>query len=256
MKVYRKRRAVFIGTALLLFSVPAGAAAQQSEQQSVEQQKREETSVGDRARMRGQQDRQQAEEQYQLLRDSTAAYRKIISDDPQGEQRKEIVSQASCVAIFPEVREGALVVGAKRSKGVVSCKTEEGEWSAPSFFRLTGASVGLQAGLEKTGLVLAFRDQEAKEKLKGGNVALGRDLTVDFGVKEAGVGTEPADVTAFSSKKGGKLGLSAGTTKIKVDEKALHAYYTEQMSNREVLSTPHGKARSDISSALIELISS
>src|SRR5262245_47776225 len=70
-----------------------------------------------------------------------------------------------CVAIFPHVVKGAFVFGARRGKGVVSCRDSQGRWSPPAFFTLSGGSWGLQIGAEASDVVLFFMTERGAKSL-------------------------------------------------------------------------------------------
>jgi SH3 domain-containing YSC84-like protein 1 len=56
----------------------------------------------------------------------------------------EVLNGAKCIAVVPHMIKGGFVFGAKHGRGVATCRTENGAWSAPSFFTVTGGSWGAQ----------------------------------------------------------------------------------------------------------------
>ena len=71
---------------------------------------------------------------------------------------ESIWDRARCVAVMPDVKKAAFVIGGEFGKGVVSCKTANG-WSAPVFLRLEKGSFGAQIGAESTDLVLLVMNE-------------------------------------------------------------------------------------------------
>ena len=59
--------------------------------------------------------------------------------------------RAHCVAVIPELKKAAFIVGGEYGKGVMSCRAGDG-WSAPAFMQLAKGSWGFQAGAEEVGL--------------------------------------------------------------------------------------------------------
>jgi lipid-binding SYLF domain-containing protein len=56
---------------------------------------------------------------------------------------------AKCIAVFPNVIEFGFIVAGKGGPGIVSCREKEsGEWGSPAIYKLSAASVGLQAGVQ------------------------------------------------------------------------------------------------------------
>ena len=82
---------------------------------------------------------------------------------PQG-----LLARAEGVAIIPSVVKGGFVVGVRRGHGVVLVRDEQNRWHAPQFITLTGGSVGFQAGLQATDVILVFRTRRSIEGLRDG----------------------------------------------------------------------------------------
>ena len=54
------------------------------------------------------------------------------------------------IAIIPNLRKGGLVVGVQYGRGVLLVRDDNGTWQPPSLIKLTGGSVGTQAGFQAT----------------------------------------------------------------------------------------------------------
>src|SRR5262245_28154793 len=68
-----------------------------------------------------------------------------------------VLADAQGVAIFPRVVKAGFVVGGRAGRGVVFSRLPGGSWAGPAFAHVGGASVGLQAGVAGTDLVLVFK---------------------------------------------------------------------------------------------------
>jgi lipid-binding SYLF domain-containing protein len=64
------------------------------------------------------------------------------------------LSTAKGLAIIKET-EGGLIVGGRGGKGVLIRRTADGKWSAPLAVDSGGLSVGLQAGVQGSGVVMS-----------------------------------------------------------------------------------------------------
>jgi hypothetical protein len=51
---------------------------------------------------------------------------------------------ASAIAVFPSVKKGAFVFGARWGDGLISMKEENGCWIPPSYVHITGVNFGFQ----------------------------------------------------------------------------------------------------------------
>lgn len=82
-----------------------------------------------------------------------------IEGTPDGGIPDYIISKANCIAVIPSVKKAAFVVGASYGKGIVTCR-RKGNWSAPVFIRLAGASFGFQIGGQATDIILVSVNQK------------------------------------------------------------------------------------------------
>ena len=94
---------------------------------------------------------------------------------------EELFEQTRCVAIFPDVPRAAFGLGGSHGAGVVSCRDEEGDWSAPVFMTVSGGSIGLQLGYQTSDLLLFFVNDRASRTLLDSQTSLGADLRVAAG---------------------------------------------------------------------------
>ena len=90
-----------------------------------------------------------------------------------------LLEQAQGVAIIPNVIKVGFVAGARRGHGVVMVRDAEGEWSLPQFVTLTGGSVGWQAGIQGTDVVLVFTTKKGVEGLLRGKFTIGADAAAN-----------------------------------------------------------------------------
>jgi len=57
----------------------------------------------------------------------------------------KIMSDAKCIAVVPSMVRIAVGFGGNHGKGVATCRTENGRWSAIAPITITGGSWGLQS---------------------------------------------------------------------------------------------------------------
>lgn len=81
-----------------------------------------------------------------------------------------LVENAAGIMIFPSVGKVGFVAAFEGGTGVACAHTDRG-WSYPSFMALSGASVGLQAGIKGGAVVLVFLSRELFEDALAGGVS-------------------------------------------------------------------------------------
>jgi SH3 domain-containing YSC84-like protein 1 len=77
---------------------------------------------------------------------------------------EEVLSNAKCILVVPDLIKGGFILGAKHGRGVATCRTAEG-WSAPAFVSLSGGSAGLQIGVEGVDLVMLVMNDQGFQHL-------------------------------------------------------------------------------------------
>ena len=85
------------------------------------------------------------------------------------------------VVVVPDSIKGGLVIAARRGHGLLSVRKPDGTWSNPSFVTLTGGSIGFQAGVQSSDIVLVFRSARGVESIVNGKFTLGADAGVAAG---------------------------------------------------------------------------
>ena len=93
---------------------------------------------------------------------------------------EEVLSNAQCILVVPDLIKGNFIIGGKHGRGVATYHTSD-VWSAPAFVSVGGGSWGSQIGVEGVDLVrLIMNDQgfqhllSSKFELTGeGSVAAG-----------------------------------------------------------------------------------
>src|ERR1700719_306558 len=77
---------------------------------------------------------------------------------------EEVLSNAKCILVVPNLIKGGFIFGGKHGRGVASCRTSEG-WSAPAFVSVGGGSWGLQIGVEGVDLVMLVMNDRGLQHL-------------------------------------------------------------------------------------------
>ena len=142
---------------------------------------------------------------------------------------KDLLDRAEAVAVFPGMIKAGFVVGGRGGSGVISRRVTGG-WSAPAFFHMGGASVGLQIGAAKTDLVLLFMNEDALKGLLGDKLEIGGEASAAAGPvgRTASASTNlrlDAGILSYSRSKGLFAGLELKGAVINPDNNLNEALY-------------------------------
>ncbi len=119
----------------------------------------------------------------------------------------KVMSDAKCIAVIPSMVKVAVVFGANHGKGVATCRTESGHWSAPAPITITGGSWGLQLGGQAVDLVLVVTNDDGMQHLLSAKFKLGADASAAAGPvgRDTGADTDwkmRAEVLTYSRARG------------------------------------------------------
>lgn len=168
---------------------------------------------------------------------------------------RALLAEAQGIVIVPNVIKVGFIGGARRGHGVVLVRDDEGEWSLPQFVTLTGGSVGFQAGIQGSDVVLVFTTRKGVEGLMHGKFTLGVDASASAGPvgRDAAIGTDAtlrAEIYSYSRSRGLFLGVALDGSALEIDHES-HAVYYGTPTNE--LPTRIPKAADDLRNYLAEL---
>jgi len=143
---------------------------------------------------------------------------------------ESLLAEAQGVAIIPDVIKVGLVAGIRRGHGVVMVRNPDGQWSLPQFVVLTGGSVGWQAGIQGTDVILVFMTRKSVDGMMRGKFTIGADAAAAAGPvgRNAAAATDArlkAEILSYSRSRGLFVGLSLDGSAIEIDSEAQVAYY-------------------------------
>jgi lipid-binding SYLF domain-containing protein len=146
---------------------------------------------------------------------------------------QHLLAEATAVAVIPDVTKIGFVAGVRRGHGVVMVRDAEGEWSLPQFITLTGGSVGWQAGIQGTDVVLVFRSRKGVDGLMKGKFTIGLDASVSAGpvgrdAEAATDATLKSEILSYSRSRGLFLGVSLDGSALEIDKHAHTGFYGSQ----------------------------
>jgi len=173
---------------------------------------------------------------------SAAVVLKEIMDTPDKSIPQDLLDRCQCVAVIPSMKKGAFFIGGNYGKGVISCRTDNGNgpWSSPSMVMVGGGSFGLQIGVQATDLVLVIMNLRGIESLLDTKFTLGGDASAAAGPVGRSTSAQTdallkAKILAYSRSKGIFAGLSLKGEVVRADRDANYVLYKKQVAPRDIL---------------------
>jgi lipid-binding SYLF domain-containing protein len=173
---------------------------------------------------------------------SAAVVLKEIMDTPDKAIPQDLLDKCQCVAVIPSMKKGAFFIGGNYGKGVISCRTDNGNgpWSSPSMLMIGGGSFGLQIGVQATDLVLVIMNLRGIESLLDTKFTLGGDASAAAGPVGRNTSAQTdaflkAKILAYSRAKGIFAGLSLKGEVVRADRDANYVLYKKQLAARDIL---------------------
>jgi len=151
----------------------------------------------------------------------------------------DLLTNAYAVAVIPDVIKAGFVIGGRHGGGMISVKASDGTWSNPSFISMTGGSIGFQAGVQSTDVVLVFRTQRGVDSIVHGKFTLGADASVAAGPvgRDAHAATDAqlkAEIYSYSRSRGLFAGVALDGSVLAIDNDANQAVYGEGVTPRRI----------------------
>ena len=99
-----------------------------------------------------------------------------------------LLAHAYGIAVIPDVTQIALIFGGRHGNGVLTMRdTLNSPWSNPVFVSLSGASGGLQVGMQASDIILVFTTKSGVDGIALGKLTLGA-IGIEAELCEGGVG--------------------------------------------------------------------
>jgi lipid-binding SYLF domain-containing protein len=144
---------------------------------------------------------------------------------------RAMLTRAQGVVIVPNMVKAGLVVGARHGKGVVVVRDKNGVWRPPLFVTMTGGSVGWQAGIQSSDIVMVFNTQRSVTGLLSGKFTIGVDASAAAGPvgRQASAATDlklQAEVFSYSRSRGLFVGAAFDGSMLQIDNASNQTYYS------------------------------
>lgn len=170
-----------------------------------------------------------------------------------------LLARAYAVAVIPDVVKAGFVLGARRGKGVIVVRKDDDTWSNPAFIKLTGGSVGWQAGVQSTDVILVFKTRQGVRDIADGKLTLGADASIAAGPvgRQAAVATDlefEAEVMSYSRSRGLFAGVALEGSGVTMDNKANSAFYGADAGTAEAIFASSAGIAPEVAVTFVDLL--
>ena len=153
---------------------------------------------------------------------------------------EEVLSNAKCILVVPDLIKGGFIFGGKHGRGVATCRTSSG-WSAPAFVSIGGGSWGLQIGVEGVDLVMLVMNDQGFQHLLSSKFQLSGEGSAAAGPvgRHASAGTDwkmNTQMLTYSRSKGLFAGITLEGAVVQQDDDSTKAIYGKNVKFRNILS--------------------
>ncbi len=153
----------------------------------------------------------------------------------------KVMKSSKCIAVIPSMVKIAVGFGGSHGKGVATCRTASGAWSAPAPITITGGSWGLQLGGQAVDLIMVVMNQAGMDHLLASKFKLSADASAAAGPvgRDAGVDTDikmRSEVLTYSRARGLFAGVDLNGAALTQDKDETHLLYGKFVPFGEILS--------------------
>jgi len=170
-----------------------------------------------------------------------------------------LLSRAYGVAVIPNVIKIGFGLGARRGKGLLVVRREDGSWSNPAFVTMTGGSVGFQVGAQSTDIILVFKTRRSVDGITNGKLTLGADASIAAGPvgRHTGAATDikfKSEVYSYARSRGLFAGVALAGAGVTMDRKANAAFYSTADITPEQIFASTGNAAPQSASNFVQIL--
>jgi len=132
--------------------------------------------------------------------------------DPDQTWIQDNLSRARALLIAPQVVRAGFIFGGSGGRGVLVARDGR-TWAGPAFYNLATASVGFQAGIDVSEVIIVVMTDKGFNSLLSTSFKIGGDASIAAGPVGAGArSTVTADLISFTRAKGVYGGLNLDGT--------------------------------------------
>jgi len=155
--------------------------------------------------------------------------------DPDQTWIQQNLSRARGVLIAPQIVRAGFIFGGSGGRGVLVARDGR-TWAGPAFYDLVTASVGFQAGIDVSEVVIIVMTEKGLSSLLSPSFKIGGDASIAAGPVGAGAKADiTADLIAFTRAKGVYGGLNLEGTVVNTNDGWNSVYYGRSVLPPDIL---------------------
>lgn len=174
------------------------------------------------------------------LDDAHALFKEVMGT-PDKSIPQDLLNKSHCIILVPGMKKGGFVLAAKYGRGFVTCRSASGQgWGPPAAVRIEGGSVGFQAGVSSTDLILLVMNERGMKRLLSTKFTLGGEASVAAGPvgRDASAQTDAlmtAEILSWSRSHGVFAGVSLDGSTLRQDIDVNNELYGKPYENKQIL---------------------
>jgi lipid-binding SYLF domain-containing protein len=180
-------------------------------------------------------------DQQQVVNRSLATVERLRSDAQFKTSFDPWLAKARAVMVVPDLYKAGFLIGGQFGNGALMVRGQDGAFSYPGFYSLSGGSIGLQIGAEDVSIVFLIMSDKGLDavltnKFKIGGEAQAAIFVVGGGEEVNTTTNMNADIRAYALGAVGLFGsLSLEGAVITARDSWNQAYYGKQVDSRAIV---------------------
>lgn len=162
-----------------------------------------------------------------------------ITEQQDSDTMAKIIDEGHGVAIVPSMVKAGFIVGGQHGYGLILGRKGK-QWYGPSFFEMSGGSIGLQIGVQSVALLFCINNEAGMKAFSDSKAKLGANVGIAAGPvgREAGAATDgnlKASIYSYSMAKGLFAGVDLDGTAVGASKKLNRDFWGKDFSVEEAL---------------------
>ena len=177
--------------------------------------------------------------QQTLVDRATLSVQEMVSTTSPDSDLRKLLRQAKAVMVCPQVFKAGFIFGGQGGDCVLVGRGPQ-TWSDPAFYGMGAGSIGFQAGIQDSQVMMIILTQKGLLALMDSQFKLGAGASIAFATLGAGVEGSTtaafrADIVAFANTRGLFAGLSLDGSLIGSRSEWNQAYYGQPMAAQQIV---------------------